>query len=137
VRAAEHGDGPFLPNASPLAVVWRGQGAGGAVLPCLGVDPQIQYPFEKGQVSPRFRGEHVLRRYPTGEERCIACKLCEAVRRSGVVEGWAASRPLGRASGRQLYGSIGLRCRPRHDWTAALTRHPWLHAGVPRASHHH
>ena len=41
--------------------------------------PQINYPFEKGPLSPRFRGEHVLRRYPTGEERCIACKLCEAV----------------------------------------------------------
>ena len=41
---------------------------------------QINYPFEKGPISPRFRGEHVLRRYPTGEERCIACKLCEAVR---------------------------------------------------------
>ena len=40
---------------------------------------QIMYPFEKGALSPRFRGEHALRRYPTGEERCIACKLCEAV----------------------------------------------------------
>jgi len=39
----------------------------------------IQYPFEKGQLSPRFRGEHALRRYDNGEERCIACKLCEAV----------------------------------------------------------
>jgi NADH dehydrogenase (ubiquinone) Fe-S protein 8 len=39
----------------------------------------INYPFEKGPLSPRFRGEHVLRRYPTGEERCIACKLCEAI----------------------------------------------------------
>jgi len=39
----------------------------------------IMYPFEKGAISPRFRGEHALRRYPTGEERCIACKLCEAV----------------------------------------------------------
>jgi NADH dehydrogenase (ubiquinone) Fe-S protein 8 len=39
----------------------------------------INYPFEKGPISPRFRGEHALRRYPTGEERCIACKLCEAV----------------------------------------------------------
>ncbi|KAG6129758.1 hypothetical protein E4U12_004536 [Claviceps purpurea] len=39
----------------------------------------IYYPFEKGPISPRFRGEHALRRYPTGEERCIACKLCEAV----------------------------------------------------------
>jgi len=35
--------------------------------------------FEKGKISPRFRGEHALRRYPNGEERCIACKLCEAV----------------------------------------------------------
>lgn len=35
--------------------------------------------MEKGPLSPRFRGEHVLRRYPSGEERCIACKLCEAV----------------------------------------------------------
>ena len=38
----------------------------------------INYPFEKGKISPRFRGEHALRRYPNGEERCIACKLCEA-----------------------------------------------------------
>ncbi|KAJ6443579.1 NADH-ubiquinone oxidoreductase subunit [Purpureocillium lavendulum] len=39
----------------------------------------IFYPFEKGPISPRFRGEHALRRYPSGEERCIACKLCEAI----------------------------------------------------------
>jgi len=39
----------------------------------------INYPFEKGPLSSRFRGEHALRRYPNGEERCIACKLCEAV----------------------------------------------------------
>ncbi len=39
----------------------------------------LNYPFEKGPISPRFRGEHALRRYPNGEERCIACKLCEAV----------------------------------------------------------
>jgi len=39
----------------------------------------INYPFEKGKISPRARGEHALRRYPNGEERCIACKLCEAV----------------------------------------------------------
>jgi NADH-quinone oxidoreductase chain I len=39
----------------------------------------LQYPYEKGPLSPRFRGEHALRRYPSGEERCIACKLCEAV----------------------------------------------------------
>src|SRR5947207_5231016 len=39
----------------------------------------VNYPYEKGPLSPRFRGEHVLRRYPNGEERCIACKLCEAI----------------------------------------------------------
>ena len=39
----------------------------------------INYPYEKGPLSPRFKGEHALRRYPNGEERCIACKLCEAV----------------------------------------------------------
>ena len=39
----------------------------------------INYPFEKGKISPRYRGEHALRRYPNGEERCIACKLCEAI----------------------------------------------------------
>ena len=38
----------------------------------------INYPYEKGMLSPRFR-EHALRRYPNGEERCIACKLCEAI----------------------------------------------------------
>jgi len=39
----------------------------------------VNYPFERNPQSPRFRGEHALRRYPNGEERCIACKLCEAV----------------------------------------------------------
>ena len=39
----------------------------------------VQYPDEKTPKSPRFRGLHALRRYPNGEERCIACKLCEAV----------------------------------------------------------
>ena len=38
----------------------------------------VQYPEERAPVSPRFRGLHALRRYPNGEERCIACKLCEA-----------------------------------------------------------
>lgn len=47
----------------------------------VGMKPKvtINYPFEKGPLSPRFRGEHALRRYPSGEERCIACKLCEAI----------------------------------------------------------
>jgi NADH-quinone oxidoreductase subunit I len=39
----------------------------------------VNYPMDKGPLSPRFRGEHALRRYPNGEERCIACKLCEAI----------------------------------------------------------
>jgi NADH dehydrogenase (ubiquinone) Fe-S protein 8 len=39
----------------------------------------LNYPFEKGSLSARFRGEHVLRRYSDGEERCIACKLCEVI----------------------------------------------------------
>ncbi|WP_137178637.1 NADH-quinone oxidoreductase subunit NuoI [Roseomonas sp. AR75] len=39
----------------------------------------ISYPYEKTPLSPRFKGEHALRRYPNGEERCIACKLCEAI----------------------------------------------------------
>ena len=39
----------------------------------------MQYPHERNPQSPRFRGEHALRRYPNGEERCIACKLCEAI----------------------------------------------------------
>ncbi len=39
----------------------------------------LNYPYEKGPLSARFRGEHALRRYPNGEERCIACKLCEAI----------------------------------------------------------
>ena len=39
----------------------------------------LNYPFERQPLSPRFKGEHALRRYPNGEERCIACKLCEAI----------------------------------------------------------
>ncbi len=39
----------------------------------------LAYPYEKGPISKRFRGEHALRRYPNGEERCIACKLCEVI----------------------------------------------------------
>jgi NADH-quinone oxidoreductase chain I len=45
----------------------------------FGAKVTLNYPFEKGPISSRFRGEHVLRRYMTGEERCIACKLCEAI----------------------------------------------------------
>ena len=39
----------------------------------------LNYPYEKSPLSPRFKGEHALRRYANGEERCIACKLCEAI----------------------------------------------------------
>ena len=45
----------------------------------------INYPYEKGPLSPRFRGEHALRRYDNGEERCIACKLCEAICPAQVI----------------------------------------------------
>lgn len=67
--------------------------------------PQINYPFEKGAISPRFRGEHVLRRYPTGEERCIACKLCEAVCPAQVR--WS---PGGRLRARVGTGGAGGGC---------------------------
>eukprot|EP00735_Rhodelphis_limneticus_P006066 TRINITY_DN1834_c0_g1::TRINITY_DN1834_c0_g1_i1::g.14071::m.14071 TRINITY_DN1834_c0_g1::TRINITY_DN1834_c0_g1_i1::g.14071 ORF type:complete len:274 (+),score=38.40,sp/Q42599/NDS8A_ARATH/76.30/8e-94,Fer4/PF00037.22/2.5e-05,Fer4/PF00037.22/1.3e-08,Fer4_7/PF12838.2/2.3e-12,Fer4_10/PF13237.1/1.5e-08,Fer4_10/PF13237.1/0.00024,Fer4_21/PF14697.1/7.7e-05,Fer4_21/PF14697.1/0.0017,Fer4_9/PF13187.1/1.2e-09,Fer4_16/PF13484.1/7.4e+03,Fer4_16/PF13484.1/0.00078,Fer4_16/PF13484.1/2.7e-05,Fer4_8/PF13183.1/0.14,Fer len=55
----------------------------------------LHYPFEKGQLSPRFRGEHALRRYPTGEERCIACKLCEAICPAQAITIEAEPRPDG------------------------------------------
>jgi len=45
----------------------------------FGPKATLSYPAEKGPISPRFRGEHAQRRYPNGEERCIACKLCEAI----------------------------------------------------------
>jgi formate hydrogenlyase subunit 6/NADH:ubiquinone oxidoreductase subunit I len=46
----------------------------------------LNYPQEKGPISPRFRGEHALRRYPSGEERCIACKLCEVACRHWLLQ---------------------------------------------------
>src|ERR1700675_4925188 len=52
----------------------------------------LNYPFEKGSLSPRFRGEHALRRYPNGEERCIACKLCEAICRAQAITMGAGPR---------------------------------------------
>ena len=55
----------------------------------------INYPFEKGPLSPRFRGEHALRRYPNGEERCIACKLCEAICPAQAITIEAAPRTDG------------------------------------------
>jgi len=55
----------------------------------------LHYPFEKGPISTRFRGEHALRRYPNGEERCIACKLCEAVCPAQAITIEAEPRPDG------------------------------------------
>ena len=55
----------------------------------------IQYPEERTPMSPRFRGLHALRRYPNGEERCIACKLCEAVCPAAAITIESAMRPDG------------------------------------------
>ena len=55
----------------------------------------VNYPYEKGPISSRFRGEHALRRYPNGEERCIACKLCEAVCPAQAITIEAAPRSDG------------------------------------------
>ena len=59
----------------------------------------LNYPFEKGPISPRFRGEHALRRYPNGEERCIACKLCEAICPAQAITIEAEPREEGRPDG--------------------------------------
>ena len=56
----------------------------------------LNYPFEKGSLSPRFRGELALRRYPNGEERCIACKLCEAICPAQAITIEAEARRNGR-----------------------------------------
>lgn len=55
----------------------------------------INYPYEKGPLSPRFRGEHALRRYADGTERCIACKLCEAVCPAQAITIEAGIKPDG------------------------------------------
>ena len=55
----------------------------------------LDYPYEKGPLSPRFRGEHALRRYPNGEERCIACKLCEAICPAQAITIESEPRPDG------------------------------------------
>ena len=66
-------------NAKSLLLIEFVKGLALSVKYALKPKATINYPFEKGHLSPRFRGEHALRRYPNGEERCIACKLCEAV----------------------------------------------------------
>jgi NADH-quinone oxidoreductase subunit I len=68
----------------------------------------LNYPFEKGSLSPRFRGELALRRYPNGEERCIACKLCEAICPAQAITIEAGPR---RDDGTRRYHSF----RHRHD----------------------
>lgn len=55
----------------------------------------LNYPYEKGPLSPRFRGQHALRRYNSGEERCIACKLCEAICPAQAITIEAEPRPDG------------------------------------------
>ncbi len=55
----------------------------------------LNYPHEKNALSPRFRGEHALRRYPNGEERCIACELCEAICPAQAITIEAEQRPDG------------------------------------------
>ncbi|XP_057323791.1 NADH-ubiquinone oxidoreductase subunit 8 [Microplitis mediator] len=77
-------DDPHWPDALPgeADTVYARELVNGMMtsLQCFFKEPvTINYPFEKGPLSPRFRGEHALRRYPSGEERCIACKLCEAI----------------------------------------------------------
>jgi NADH-quinone oxidoreductase subunit I len=60
-----------------LLELWKGLGLTGRYM--FARKFTVQYPEEKAPISPRFRGLHALRRYANGEERCIACKLCEAV----------------------------------------------------------
>ncbi|KAH9490436.1 NADH dehydrogenase Fe-S protein subunit 8 ndufs8 [Bulinus truncatus] len=71
---------PIMDRAA-TSVFWNEllKGLGICVGMILKEPANLNYPFEKGPLSPRFRGEHALRRYPSGEERCIACKLCEAI----------------------------------------------------------
>jgi NADH-quinone oxidoreductase subunit I len=64
-------------NSLLLKEVFKGMGLTGRYL--FAPKTTIQYPEEKTPMSPRVRGLHALRRYPNGEERCIACKMCEAV----------------------------------------------------------
>jgi NADH-quinone oxidoreductase subunit I len=72
---AKSGPGPAA--AMLLLEFWKGLGLTFSYM--FKKKATVNFPYEKGPISPRFRGEHALRRYPNGEERCIACKLCEAV----------------------------------------------------------
>jgi ferredoxin len=97
----------------------------------------LNYPHEKGPLSPRFRGEHALRRYPNGEERCIACKLCEAICPAQAITIDAEPREDGSAPHhalrhrhdemhllRLLPGSLPGRCHRRRPELRILDRNP-------------
>ena len=66
-------------NATTLFFIELFRGLGVTLSAFFRKPTTLNYPFEKGPISSHFRGEHALRRYPNGEERCIACKLCEAI----------------------------------------------------------
>ena len=76
----------------------------------------VHYPEEKIPQSPRFRGLHALRRYPNGEERCIACKLCEAICPAQAITIEAEPREDGSRTGRSTA------IRPRANWQEVRPR---------------
>ena len=122
----------------------------------------INYPFEKSPLSTRFRGEHALRRYPSGEERCISCKLCEAVCPAQAITIEASPRTDGmRRTTRYdidmtkciycgfcqescpvdaivegAWAAARVSCRaglsPGHDWPTGLHQHCAPHPTPPR-----
>ena len=83
----------------------------------------VQFPEERTPISPRFRGLHALRRYPNGEERCIACKLCEAVCPANAITIDSEMREDGTRRTTQydidLFKCIG------YDWTPGKNGCPW------------
>jgi len=80
----------------------------------------LNYPFEKGILSPRFRGEHALRRYFTGEERCISCKLCEAVCPAQAITIIGSSNYLDNSLKHDLYFSSRRTLRYDIDMTKCI-----------------
>ena len=98
----------------------------------------IMYPYEKGPLSPRFRGEHALRRYPSGEERCIgmslqmfniltsrsipACKLCEAICPAQAITIESEARQDG-SRRTTKYGEIAFRIHTKCEILITTIRH--------------